>query len=234
MHTPARAASDAAYPPPPWGLSGTMICSLFFVPARAVPELDAHLPDGHRPVLLGHHAVVGLAVARYEPGGDLTYDELLVAVLTRRGLALRATVTQIWVDSPASQAGGRTLWTIPKDLATTRQPSTGPATAHPAERTEFRLPDGAPILRLDRRVDPRPGRRLTPTRVAIPIPTAQREGPATVTTHNSVTATVRPARAHWQVATRGPLGWLTGRRPLGTVTLTDAHLTFGARVNRST
>ncbi|GHG48258.1 acetoacetate decarboxylase [Flavimobilis marinus] len=233
MQTPA-ATSGAAYPAPPWFLTGTMTFSLFSVPARAVPELTAHPPRGHRPVSLGRHALVGLAVARYELGCDLSYDELLVAVLTRRGLALRVTVTQIWVDSPASQAGGRALWAIPKALATT----TRSARAHSGERTEFRTLDGAPIARLDRR----PGRRLPPSRVSVPLTTAQREDPVAprqhyataVTAHNTVTATVRTASAHWEVAVDGPLGWLTGRRPLATFTLTDANLTFGTRVDRST
>lgn len=242
MRTPAPTDSGAAYPAPPWVLTGTMTFSLFAVPARAVPELTAHLPRGHRAVNLGGNAIVGLAVAQYGSGGDLAYDELLVAVLTRCGLRPRATVTQIWVDSPASQAGGRSLWAIPKALAT----STRSRYTQPSERTEFRTPDGAPIARLDRR----PGRRLAPARLAVPVPTAQREAPlalaphstvtltqhdpVTVTTHNTVTATVRTARVHWQVAVDGPLGWLTGRRPIGTVTLTDADLTFGTRAVRST
>lgn len=243
MQTPARTDSRAAYPAPPWLLSGTMTFSLFSAPARAVPGLTAHLPSGHRPVSLGGNSVIGLAVAQYGPGGDLAYDELLVAVLTREGFRPRATVTQIWVDSPASQAGGRTLWAIPKDLAT----STGPKDHHAVERTEFRTLDGVPIARLDRRS----GRRLTPGRVSVPLPTAQREGASpvataqregplavtphnTVTAHNRVTATVGTARAHWQVAARGPLGWLTGRRPLATIALTNADLAFGTRVDRST
>lgn len=226
MHTPAAGPHEpeASFPPAPWHLTGTMTVSLFTVPLTHVPHLAQALPLDHALVRLGRNAVVGLAVARYEPGGDLAYDELLIAVLTRRGLTLRATVTQIWVDSPASRAGGRALWAIPKELATSHRR----ATDLPADQTAFRLPDGAPILRLDRHA----GRRLTPGRVPIPVATAQRDGSATVTAHNTVTATVRTARARWQVAVDGPLGWLAGRRPLGAVTLTDARLTFGARVDR--
>lgn len=219
-------SNGPAFPAAPWHLTGTMTVSLVTAPLTHIPHLTRALPQGHSPVRLGRNAVVGLAVARYEPGGDLAYDELLLAVLTRRGLALRATVTQIWVDSPASRVGGRALWAIPKDLATSHRSTNG----RPADRTEFHLPDGAPILRLDRH----PGRRLTPQRVTIPIPTAQREGATAVTTHNTVNATVRTTSARWQVAVDGPLGWLAGRRPLGSVTLTDAHLTFGARVDRRT
>jgi hypothetical protein len=221
--------STTSYPASPWRLTGSMTASFFAVAPADIPHLGRAIPPHHRTVLLGGNAVVGLAVAQYGAGGDLSYNELLVAVLARRGLRPRATVTQIWVDSPASQAGGRALWAIPKDLATTRSTSTGRASAHPVERTEFHLP-GAPIVRLDRR----PGRRLAPTRVAGPIPTAQREGAVTVTAQNTVTATVRTASAHWEVAARGPLGWLTSHRPLGSFTLTNADLTFGARVDRST
>lgn len=213
--------TDAAFPPEPWHLGGFLLVSTFHVEPARVPGLAEALPDGHRPVLVGGRAVVGVASVTYTPGSVLAYDELLVAVLTRTRGALRATITQIWVTSAASAAGGRTLWGIPKHLATVTHD----------DGTQVRLPDGAPIVRLDAR----PRRRLAPA-LTFPLPTAQRALPGatagTITSHSRVTADVRLLRAHWKVAATGPLGWLAGRRPLLSLALTDAAITFGRRVTR--
>lgn len=251
----------AAFPPEPWHLGGSLLVSTFHVEPAHIPDLAAALPDGHRPALVGGRAVVSLASVTYTPGSVLAYDELLVAVLTCTRGALRATITQIWVTSAASAAGGRALWGIPKHLAT--------VTRH--DGTQVRLPDGAPIVRLDAR----PGRRLVPA-LTFPLPTAQRPLPDTtpdtdgtpagtpasaaptgtgngsatgtsadsgtgagsiparsvITSHNRITGDVRLLHARWDVAPSGPLGWLAGRRPLLSVAVTDAAITFGRRVTR--
>ena len=61
--------------------------------------------------------VYGAAFVSYEEGSPLTYSELLVArpVSTDKD-GRRVSITDIWVDSPASVAGGRELWAIPKGL----------------------------------------------------------------------------------------------------------------------
>ena len=64
--------------------------------------------DGHRAGLYG------AAFVSYEEPSPLTYSELLVARLVE---GRRVQVPDIWVDSPASMAGGRELWAIPKGLA---------------------------------------------------------------------------------------------------------------------
>ncbi|WP_308431733.1 acetoacetate decarboxylase family protein [Amycolatopsis acidiphila] len=63
-----------------------------------------------RPVTVLGRAVVATAFVDYLPGGLLPYHELLAAVVVRRGRRLGLTITDIWVDSPASRAGGRELW----------------------------------------------------------------------------------------------------------------------------
>ena len=61
--------------------------------------------------------VYGAAFVSYEPGSDLTYSELLVARPVKTDEhGRRVEITDIWVDSPASVAGGRELWAIPKGL----------------------------------------------------------------------------------------------------------------------
>lgn len=243
--------TDAAFPPEPWHLGGSLLVSTFHVEPARIPGLAEALPDGHRPVLVGGRAVVGVASVTYTPGGVLAYDELLVAVLTRTRGALRATITQIWVTSAASAAGGRTLWGIPKHLATVTHDN----------GTQVRLPDGAPIVRLDARR----ARRLAPA-LTFPLPTAQRAlrdaaaataggAPAStpasaartgsdqadagsvgareaITSHNRITGDVRLLHARWNVARTGPLRWLAGHRPLLSFALTDAAITFGRRVTR--
>ena len=98
-------------------MAGQLWLSLFRL-ARPVDDLR---PSG----------VYGAAFVSYEPGSPLTYSELLVArpipVPGRRGRrasipgsswarSARVEITDIWVDSPASVAGGRELWAIPKGL----------------------------------------------------------------------------------------------------------------------
>lgn len=55
------------------------------------------------------------ALVDYRVGGDLAYREFLVS--TTNATLTGGTILKIWVDSPASMAGGRELWGIPKELA---------------------------------------------------------------------------------------------------------------------
>ena len=93
--------SDQTYPAAPWDMHGQLWLSLFRV-AHAVDELR---PAG----------VYGVALVRYEDPSPLTYGELLVAHTVKKPVK-GVTITDIWVDSPASVAGGRELWAIPKGL----------------------------------------------------------------------------------------------------------------------
>src|SRR3954454_8778329 len=95
---------DVAYPAAPWTMVGQLWLSIF--------KLGADVDE------LRTAGVYGAAFVSYEPGSPLTYSELLVARLVpvegQRGR--RVSITDIWVDSPASVAGGRELWAIPKGL----------------------------------------------------------------------------------------------------------------------
>ena len=216
--------SDAAYPPEPWSLAGQMLVSTFLVDPPDIPGLDTALPDGHRLVLVRGRAVVGVASVTYDARGMLEYDELLVGVLTRTRGSLRVTIPQIWVSTEASAAGGRELWAIPKHVATFT----------PDGGTQVRLPDGAPVLRLAAHL----GARVLP-RLPLTLTTAQRaladhagSGVGSITSRNSVHADVRRVRVRWDVARSGPLAWLAGRRPLLSLALSDAVITFGRDVAR--
>ena len=113
-HEAAADESAAGYPPSPWLLRGRLHASLFAVPGDAVP---AQPPPGYRVALVGRRALVVVMWACHEPGGVLGYQELLAALVVRRGVRPLLSITHIWVDSAASRDGGRELWAIPKQLA---------------------------------------------------------------------------------------------------------------------
>ena len=93
-------AEPGRYPPAPWAMRGQLWLSVF----RLREPVDELRPAG----------LYGTAFVSYEPGSALTYSELLVArPVTTEAPGLRVTITDIWVDSPASVAGGRELWAIP-------------------------------------------------------------------------------------------------------------------------
>lgn len=215
---------EAAYPPGPWQLRGDLLVSVLRVPPHRVAGLDAALPAGHRPLTVRGHGFVGIAMVRYAPTGMLTYDELLVAVLTAEGRVPRVTIPQIWVTSPVSRAGGRALWGIPKDLASFGWEGRSRV------RVEARDDEGAGIARLTARVGP----RLVPGRVTLPLPTAQRRlDGSTVRAHNTVTGTLRRLAVRWDLSPEGPLGHLHGLRPIASAAVVDASIVFGRRVEES-
>src|ERR1700759_378327 len=91
------------YPEAPWQMVGQLWLSLFRVPE----PVDQLRPAG----------VYGAAFVSYEEDSPLTYTELLVArPISSEAHGRRVTITDIWVDSPQSVAGGRELWAIPKGL----------------------------------------------------------------------------------------------------------------------
>ena len=112
-HRPAQPA-DRPYPPEPWDLTGTGAITTWRVPVGSLPGL----PSGVRAAEVRGTALVTTAFVRYDHRGLMAYDELLAAVVVRHGRGLALSITDIWVDSETSVAGGRGLWGIPKDLAT--------------------------------------------------------------------------------------------------------------------
>jgi hypothetical protein len=198
-----------AYPPPPWRLCGTVHAALWRVPRSALP---GPLPDGAGPLGWGRSALLATVRATWEPGGDLAYAELVVAVPVRLGRQLGIAITAAWVDSPASLAGGRALWAIPKRLG------------------RFEAVDGRTEL-IDAQgpvasVTDRPGRALS-LRLPIPLRLLQPEGTGIRTTRAAATGRPRFGGLDWSFPPDGPLAILAGRRPLSTLTLADAEARFG-------
>lgn len=203
-----------SYPPSPWSLRGRMHVSVWALPVADVPALPPELAGAVRVLRLGGRAFVGTAWVDYQPGGDLSYHELLSAVLTRASWRPRVTITHIWVDSVASRDGGRALWGIPKDLADFSLPAAGTATAATAEGliASAVLPRGGGLpVRLPA------GFRVVQALAGRPRTTAVRS-----------TARYGPARVGWTIAPDGPLRFLAGRRPLLSFVAAGFRMRFGA------
>lgn len=206
----------SAYPPEPWALRGQLHTSVFLVPLAQVP---VDLPPGCRPVRLGRYGVVGTAWVAYEPGGVLSYNELMSTLLVRRGARLMPTITHIWVDSEASRDGGRQLWGIPKELARftfagdsyAATDDSGAGSAAPIAAGTVR-----PLAWL-------PGRWPVRFRVAQVLAHAAKITPV------RCRARLGLSRARFDAAPDGPLAFLAGRRPLLSLSVGGFDMQFGDR-----
>jgi acetoacetate decarboxylase len=195
-------------------MNAQMWLSLFRVHDTGRPDR----PDG----------LYGAAFVSYEEGSPLTYLELLVARMVDLK-ARKVRITDIWVDSEESLAGGRSLWAIPKDLA---KLELSDRRLGPTSHTEFAgHADGREIASGQFAALPGVSLLRTPFHAA----TSQfRDDPPTDSgprseVVSSMTGSSRtfPALATWDFAADGPLGFLHGRRPVASFRLTDLRLTFG-------
>lgn len=210
------AGAATGYPPQPWDLAGHAYVGVFLVPAREAPPV----PAGVRPVRLLGRVVVGAAWVVYEEPSPLTYRELMATVLVHRGLRPHVAITHIWVDSPASRAGGRALWAIPKDLADFGVRRDAACTMSLA---------GAPVATLAvRRLV---GLPLTARlRFGVVQDGAVRGDTGLVVSPVRVRSPLALARARWEHQPTGPLGFLAGRRPLLTVVARRFAMRLGRTV----
>jgi hypothetical protein len=193
-------------PREPWRLVATGRVSFWLLPEAEAPFAA---PPGWRPVRLAGRICLGCGLLTYGPSGDLSYNELVAAVLVRRGLSLGVTIPWIWVDSAVSRDGAQGLWAIPKQMAAFEG---APAEAarvceHPLAAVRSR--SGATL----------PGR--WPARLRV----VQARGSEVVETPVRLTARVRWAEAAWRSAT--PLPPLGRERPLFSLVLEEAHMLFG-------
>jgi acetoacetate decarboxylase len=207
--------AGVSYPAAPWHMVGSLWLTLFKVRDRV---------DDLRPA-----GVYGAAFVSYEEGSPLTYSEFLVARPISRDAqstpgGRRVSITDIWVDSPASVAGGRELWAIPKDLAdfTLETEHRGPFTATDWSITEGRTPIAAATFKDVSRAAPR-----------IPFKGGTWQPGIDDTDDQERTATLKgssktlPARARWDINPDGPLGWLAGARQLASFRQASFRMSFG-------
>jgi acetoacetate decarboxylase len=204
--------SSTGYPPAPWRMSGQLWLSLF----RLAEPVDDLRPAG----------LYGAAFVSYEPGSPLTYSELLVArpvpVPGRRGRGV--SVTDIWVDSPASRAGGRELWAIPKELC-----DFDLDTVHrgPLSTTDWSASFGRRPIASASFGD------VSRAMVRLPF-TCSTWQPGIADTDGEERSAVLegsskalPCRGRWDFAADGPLAWLRDARQLASFRMADFRMSFG-------
>jgi acetoacetate decarboxylase len=207
-HMPLPTDVDTTYPPAPWHMHGQLWLSLFRVRAGDHPDRTP--------------GVYGVALVKYEEPSPLTYGELLVATMHEKAV----TITDIWVDSPQSVAGGRELWAIPKDLCdftfaseraglTTRTTWTASLEGRPIVSASF-----SDVSRLAPRL---PFKGSTWQRRAEPDQRAGEEVTASLTGSSKA----MPCRGTWSFDPDGPLGWLHGKRTLASFRQADFRMSFG-------
>jgi hypothetical protein len=202
---------SVAYPTAPWHMVGSLWLSLF----RVKHDIDELRPAG----------VYGAAFVSYEEGSPLTYSELLVArPVTSEEHGRRVTITDIWVDSPASVAGGRELWAIPKDLCdfTLESGHTGPLSRTEWTATAERRPIASARFTDVSRAAPR-----------VPFKGGTWQPGIDATGGEDRTATLKgssktlPCRGTWEFAADGPLAWLRDARPLASARMASFRMSFG-------
>lgn len=205
---PDASPGSPPYPPAPWAMHGQLWLSLIKVPTA----VDALRPAG----------VYGVAMVTYETPSPLTYGELLVGRAVRSPVK-GVTITDIWVDSPASVRGGREIWAIPKELGTFEGTSSrsGPVTH---TTWQMGLPDGTGIARarfsdLSRFAPRTPFKADTWQPGIAETDFADRSSPLT----GSAKALV--AKGHWTFNPHGPLGWLAGSATLASFRMVDFDMT---------
>lgn len=197
------------YPPAPWRMHGSMWTSMFRLPDDA---------DDRHPA--GTYAAV--LVSYVEPS-PLTYGELLVARYNDAGPKKgTVTVTDIWVDSPASVAGGRELWAIPKHLCDFTLDSSfrGPVTSTSWQASAGRAPIAEARFTDVSRVAPR-----LPLKGKVFQPGID-DHPDDADVVMAGSARILPARGRWHFAADGPLAFLRGARQRGSFRSTGFRLRF--------
>lgn len=135
------------HPPAPWRLGGPAVVVPALVP---VALARAFVPSGVAIVPVAPGLTVGgLIAVTYEHGSTLEYSELAVAAaLVRSGRRVGGWISHIWVDSESSVSGGRSIWKLPKQLASFTLDRRGDGTqrfaAAAGGTTLLRIAAGAP------------------------------------------------------------------------------------------
>ena len=204
-----RKPDHITYPPAPWQMKGSLWLSLF----KVKHDVDEARPAG----------IYGAAFVSYEEG-PLTYSELLVArPISTEEHNRRINITDIWVDSPESVAGGRELWAIPKGLCDFTLDA---AYRGPVSTTDWSASLGAsPIARASftdlGKIAPRLPFKATTWQAELP------EGGGEKTAVMKGTSKLLPCRGRWDFAADGPLGWMRDARPLLSARMTRFNMSFG-------
>ena len=199
-----------SYPPSPWRLTAHAYVGVFLVPR-------AHLPEPHsgetKPITTFGRGIVAAAWFVYEDPSPLTYNEVMSTLLVRKGWRPLVSITGIWVDSVASRDGGRAMWGIPKELAEFE------VEPHASYAAVFR---GAEIGSLKLLKS-----RLLPFEVPLGFSCGQDRAGRLLITKVRGKGSFGLFQGRWMFASRGPLGYLNGRKPLLSLVARPLRITFG-------
>ncbi|MDJ0716516.1 MAG: acetoacetate decarboxylase family protein [Prochloraceae cyanobacterium] len=104
------------YPPAPWQLKGYAVQSLHLVD---VEKARSFVPEELEIVSFLPGKTLGVVyLSSYETGSVLEYNELIVtAAFVRYKDKVGGWISHIYVDNEDSVAGGREIWSLPKELA---------------------------------------------------------------------------------------------------------------------
>lgn len=196
------------FPSPPWKMNAQMWLSLFVLRSSPRPDRPAGL--------------YGAAFVDYRQGSPLTYHELLVARLLIQGGSRYVRITDMWVDSERSRAGGRSLWAMPKQIA--ELPLEVRHDGLVERTTVSGCADGRPIATGRFTAVPRAALLRTPFTASA---SQEREDGSVVVSSMRGSARSLPCLGSWDFDPHGPLGFMHGRRPFASFRLADLHLTYG-------
>ena len=201
---------EISYPAAPWPMVGQLWVSIF----RLKQDVDDLRTAG----------IYGAAFVSYEPGSPLTYSELLVARLADTPRGRRVSITVIWVDSPASVAGGRELWAIPKDLCDFDLDSRrrGPLSTTDWSASLNRRPIASATF-----TDVSKAMVRLPFKGATWQPGIEDTDGEDRTAILQGSSKVLPCRGRWDFAADGPLGFMRGARQLASFRQADFKMSFG-------
>jgi acetoacetate decarboxylase len=162
----------------------------------------------------------GVAVVDYQRPSPLTYAELLVGRVVKEPVR-GVTITDIWVDSPASVAGGREIWAIPKHLCAFEAQA---QRRGPLQRTRWRMSaDGVEIARAGftdvSRLAPR-----TPFRGTTWQPGIADTGYEDRSSPLRGSGKALLAHGLWEFNPLGPLAWLHSARVLASFRMVDFRM----------
>lgn len=192
-----------SYPPAPWRMHGQLWMSVLRV---------AHAVDERRPA-----GLYGVAMVHYQDPSPLTYGELLVGRVVKEPVK-GVTITDIWVDSPASVAGGRELWAIPKELCSFTGQSAGRG---PVRRTRWTASAGGREFARAEFSDVSRFAPRTPFAASTWQPGIAETGYEDRSSPLRGSAKALLARGRWEFDPTGPLGWLSGSPILASFSMYD-------------
>ncbi|MGN0065404.1 MAG: acetoacetate decarboxylase family protein [Nocardioides sp.] len=195
-----------AYPPAPWHMHGQLWLSIVKV-REAVDDLR---PAG----------MYGVAMVDYQEPSPLTYGELLVGRVVKTPVE-GVTITDIWVDSPASVAGGREIWAIPKELCDF---SLEASRKGPLARTHWTMSTGGVEIATASFTDISRIAPRTPFKANTWQPGIEETGFEDRSSPLQGSAKALLAHGRWTFNPLGPLAWLHGSRTIASFRMVDFEM----------